>query len=679
HSLAGAASAVGLPSLEVAARGLEELFRDVRANERALDDAARQQMAHWLNSMADSMYESNAARVGPDQLQHHDQQEIRHGAAEGEHKSSPSTFFKSPPACESVRVSVDSLDRLVRSSGQMLSDNQRMSRLGHHIASLQLELNDLDRERDALRRGASSKLHKLSALPEYSRIVRYVEGADRQISNLAKRARQLGAEHRRVAWQLQARACQIQRDVYAARLVPAHSVFQGFRKMVRELAKSENKRIELQTFGLDVRADRMVLQELKDPVMHLLRNCVSHGVELPDERRAKGKPEAGHVTLSVEVAAGRLNIVIDDDGQGIDVARIREQAIRRGILAEATAAHSSIREILSVLFEPGFSTFNAATELAGRGMGLSIVRDAAVGLQGEVTLVPRPECGVRVHLSVPMFVSTHRVLVVTCSNQTIAIPSRGIERLLRLTRDKVETIEGQPVVTYQRRPVRLLRLGEILGQDEHASALDENGALSILLLKSGTRLLAVSVDTLVEERDALILNLDELVEADQWAGGILLDDGRAALVIQPTAIVDGAPLHPTDIGAKPISSTDAPAREKVLIVDDSFTTRTLEKSILEAQGYDVSVAVDGVEALIQLQKKKFALVISDIEMPRMDGFALLERMKSERPLADTPVILVTSRDRQEDLQRGLELGANAYIVKRKFDHQELLSTVRQLV
>lgn len=679
HTLAGAAAIVDLPSIETAARGLEELFRAARASDRPLDADAQQQIKQALDAMAEAMQEAwvddqhsstSASSIG---------NETSRSAAAIEPGTRETTATPASAACDSVRVSVDSLDRLVRSSNQMLADNQRLSRLTHQVASLQLEVNELDREREALRRSASAKLHKLSAMTEFGRIARYVEYVDRQVSNLAKRTRQLGVEHRRMAWQLRARSNQIQHDVYAARLVPAHSVFQGFRKMVRELAKSEGKQIEFQAAGMDVRADRMVLQDLKDPIMHLLRNCVSHGIERGEQRRDQGKPESGRVTLTLEVDGGRLTVVIEDDGRGFDLTRIQQCAIRAGLLTDAIAAQQTTSEILSALFEPGFSTQDAVTKLAGRGMGLSIVRDAVTRLQGEVRLSPRPESGARVCITVPMFVSTHRVLLVACGNQTIAIPTRGIERLLRIAREKMETMEGQPVVTYQRRPVRLVRLAEVLGQSEAAAGNDDGSTLLIVLLKAGSRLLAISVDALVEERDALIVNLDEFAESSRWAGGILLDDGRAALVVQPGAIIEDALHGNTAFAIEPAAPAKMIAPDKVMIVDDSFTTRTLEKSILEAQGYDVSVAVDGVEALSRMRQEKFALVITDIEMPRMDGFALLERMKADRQLANTPVILVTSRDRQEDQQRGLELGANAYIVKRKFDHQELLSTVRQLM
>jgi two-component system chemotaxis sensor kinase CheA len=675
HTLAGAAAVVDVRPIETVAECMEQLFRAVRANQQRLEAAERRQIENWLDNMAETM---RGLDRGPDRAEQNTAEKLVHATAV---IPLPVDVSNAPPATahETVRVSVESLDCLMRSSSAMLADNQHVARITRGLAALQLEVNDLEREREAIRRAALSSLHKLAATPEFGRVSRYLEFVDRQVSSLAKRTRRLSVEQRRVAWQLRTRSAQVQRDVHEARLVPAHSVFQGFRKMVRDLAKSEGKEIELETVGMDVRADRMVLQELKDPIMHVLRNCVSHGIERSHQRRGAGKPECGRVSLCLEVAAGRLNVVVEDDGRGIDVRQIQQQAIRRGILSESSAVHQSAEETLSLVFEPGFSTVDSVTELAGRGMGLSVVHDSVARLQGQVVLSPRHEGGVQVTLSVPVFVSTHRVLLVACGDQTIAIPTHGIECLLRIPRDKMETMEGQPVVTHERRPVRLVRLSDVLGQPESPTDADRDTRLSVVLLKTGTRFLAVSVDALVEERDALILNLDEFAETDRLAGGILLDDGKVALVVQPVVLMDTAQRSRTPHLPTPSTIVEQAGPAKVLIVDDSFTTRTLEKNILEAQGFEVGVAVDGVEALSLMRQQKFALVISDIEMPRMDGFALLEQMKADSRLARTPVILVTSRDRQEDQQHGLDLGADAYIVKRKFDHQELLSTIRQLL
>jgi two-component system chemotaxis sensor kinase CheA len=491
--------------------------------------------------------------------------------------------------------------------------------------------------------------------------------------------RQIMTDARRTGWRLRSRVAQLQQDVQKARLVPAHTVFQGFRKMMRDLSSAQGKQIEFQPFGMDVRADRMVLQELKDPIMHVLRNCVSHGIERPEQRRSTGKPETGYVSLRIDVAGGRLMVVVDDDGRGIDIGQLQRQAIRRGVLSEQSAATQSAKDALALVFQPGVSTAESVTELAGRGMGLSIVQDAVCRLQGHVALSPGPECGVRVTISVPLCLSTHRVLLVASADQTFAIPIHGIERLLRVPEEKMETMEGRPIVMYGQRPVPLVRLGDLLGCGHAAGRVEHGSALCVVVLKSGSRLLAVAVDALLEERDDLVLNTDEFAATSQISGGILLDEGKVTLVVQPAALFDIRHSDYTPAAQAPSAIERQSEPAKILIVDDSFTTRTLEKNILEAQGCAVSVAVDGVEALALMRQQKFAVVVTDIEMPRMDGFALLEYMKSDRRLATTPVILVTSRDRQEDQRRGLDLGAQAYIVKRKFDHQELLGVVKQFL
>jgi two-component system chemotaxis sensor kinase CheA len=682
HTLAGAAAIVDLPAIENSARKLENLFRSILRKENRCDAASRDHVTTALDEMAREM--RDCADADPTQ------------AASDTHRSIESPSLPEPTTAagemvtyeapstpgashETVRVAVESLDRLMRSSSELSIDNQHVARLTRQVSALHAGISDFERERETFRRAALPSIHKLTAMPEFARVSRYLEYVERQVSSLLRRTSALSGEHRRVAWQLRARSAQVQRDVHEARLVPAHNVFQGFRKMVRDLAKAEGKEIDFETVGLDVRADRMVLQELKDPIMHVLRNCVSHGIESPQQRTLVGKRECGRVRMSLEIANGRLSIVIEDDGRGIDIERMRRQIIDRGLSSEVAASQQSDDDLMRAVFEPGFSTADSVTTLAGRGMGLSIVHDSVDRLQGQVKLLPNGNAGLLVTISVPLFVSTHRMLLVACGEQLLAIPTQGVEQTLLVSADNIESVEGQPVITHERSPVRLVRLCDVLGLPALSNDSRQRETTPVVLLKSGARLLAVSVDSLVEVRDTLILNLDEFAATNTVAGGILLDDGQVALVIRPSELFDAATN--TSDGKAPAQSPPLPQAEsiRVLIVDDSFTTRTLEKSILETQGYTVSVAIDGVEALSQMRQQKFSLVISDVEMPRMDGFALLEQIKGDRRLANTPVILVTSRDRQEDQQHGLDLGADAYIVKRKFDHQELLNTIRQLL
>jgi two-component system chemotaxis sensor kinase CheA len=333
-----------------------------------------------------------------------------------------------------------------------------------------------------------------------------------------------------------------------------------------------------------------------------------------------------------------------------------------------------------LIFQPGFSTAKAITDLSGRGMGLSVVYEAVSRLQGEVRAVPKAGPGTRMVMSVPLSISTHRLLLVSGQGQTFAIPSSGIQRLIRIKLTDVETVEGKPLIVWEGQSVPLVSLAQLLGIGGESDFTVEGKLLSLMILKSGNRRLAVAVDAFVAEREAIIKNLDSPVSGISiLGGGIVLEDGSVAMVLNTGELIES--FKPIYAPPKAMSG-DAKAVEKtstVLVVDDSFTARTLQKSILEVHGFNVIVAIDGTEALSKLRSEEIDLVISDIQMPRMDGLALLQEMKKDERFGKLPVILVTSMNRTEDQERGLALGADAYLVKQRFDHQTLLETIRQLL
>jgi two-component system chemotaxis sensor kinase CheA len=450
--------------------------------------------------------------------------------------------------------------------------------------------------------------------------------------------------------------------------------------MVRDLARDEGKQVELEMIGLDVLADRMVLQILKDPLMHILRNAVTHGIERPEQRVAGGKGQAGRIALRLDALGNRLRILVEDDGGGIDTAEVVELAVRRGLITAAEAAERSADELVRLVFHPGFSTSKTVSELSGRGIGLSVAYEAVTRLQGEVHIRPGPGIGAAIEISVPLSISTHRLLLVACGTQEFAIPLHAVQRLLRIKATEIETVEGKPVVHLERDLAPLVSLARLLGTPDADSPL-ESDHLHIVVLHAGSRRLAVVVDACLGEHDCLIRELHGPAGAiSRFAGGILLEDGRVALVVHPAELI--ADFKPSQrIPAAAVSRQAERRRPIVLVVDDSFTTRTLEKTLLESHGYEVRIAVDGAEALAQLKADQHGidLVISDVQMPCLDGFGLLTEIKRDPRLSALPVILVTSLDRQEDQERGLSLGADAYIVKRKFDHEDLLNTIRQIL
>ena len=680
HSLKGAARAVDLRPVETLAHRLETLFSRVREGALALDgETARlaQRALDEIEDMAATLLEGRTPS-GPSGAQ--EALEGVLGAASEGASPLPSPPEASAPAgplpsAEAVRVRAEDLDRLLRSAGQLLVEGLRQDAVTQGLEGIARQVADLERGWQRMQRGSGAS----RLTPEFSRVAGYLHSVDRQVRALSGQVRAVRALQRRNAWSIRQVGRQLQEDVRQARTAPAGSVFEGFRKMVWDLARDEGKGVEFEVSGLDVEADRMVLQALKDPLMHLLRNAVIHGIERPQERERRGKPPAGRVTLRVESRGNRLGVGVEDDGGGIDLRRVAGVAAQQGLLSGAGAADASPQELARLIFRPGFSTSRRVTDLSGRGMGLSVVHEAVARLQGEVEVQRTGDRGTRMALSVPLSVVTHRLLMVACRGQTFGIPAHGIDRLHRVRRQEVETVEGRPVVTLRGETVPLMSLAGLLSIGE-GEVQAEGEVLPVAVLKSGERRAGVAVDAFLSVREGLIQDLKApAARKGCLSGCVLLEDGSVSLALNPAGLVEAF----RGSAGMPALKTEGPVPEgrpsTILVVDDSITTRTLEKSILETHGYRVLVAVDGVEALDRLRSEGVDLVVADLQMPRMDGFALLTEMKRDPRLARVPVIVVTSLERSEDRERGLALGADAYIVKRKFDQRELLEAVEQML
>ena len=589
--------------------------------------------------------------------------------APAEPSAAPAPSLPMAPT-ETVRLHAKSLDRIVNSAGQLLTESLRQSQVTQHLRHLSRHLSETAVERERVRKAGARVFRKLESSPELADAARYVNYLDHQIHLLSKQVGTVGRLQERNAWTLRSLAGALQRDVRQARMVPAENVFEGFRKMVRDLAKDEGKAIVLNVTGWQVEADRIVLQALKDPVMHMLRNAISHGIEAETDRKNKGKNPTGRIDLVFDARGNQLHVVVEDDGRGVDLGRVAEIAVRKGLAAESEIASRSPAELMRLVLLPGFSTTRFVTEMSGRGMGLSVVAEAVARLQGTVDVEAGGSGGTRVSLSVPLSVSSHRLLLVTCQSQTFAIPLHGIERLHRIALVDVRTVESRPVINLDGQVLPLVSLAHLVNVGAPDVKVTED-TLCVMVMRAGLRRLAVVVDAFLSERDAIIKDLPAPADANgKIAGGILLADGSVCLVLNPAEIIDG--FRQSTDALVFAAERKTPAEEKksleILVVDDSLTTRTLEKSILEAHGYQVAIAVDGLEALNYLRAQPVGLVISDIQMPRLDGCGLLEEMKRDPRLAGIPVVIVSSVENRD-----------AYIVKRKFEQQALLETIRQIL
>jgi two-component system chemotaxis sensor kinase CheA len=451
--------------------------------------------------------------------------------------------------------------------------------------------------------------------------------------------------------------------------------------MVREIARKAGRDVHVRSTSLDIQVDRQVLQALKDPVMHLLRNAVSHGAEPPHERIAKGKSERAEVTLELASRGGRLVISIRDDGRGPDLARIQPRA----------PGHPPpmMDQLLALVFTPGFSTAGEVDRLSGRGIGLSVVAEAVRKLQGSVLLRPRYPYGTEVLLNVPFTAARQSLLLLEAEGRRLGLPAHAVERLLRLRADSLESVEGRPAARIeiggQDVVVPVVALAALTGSP-NAPLPTEAGHVKAVLVRHGSQTCALAVNAFHDVRTMLVSDVQAIGLNDTVSGTVLMEDEMPALVLSPDRLIEHWIRNEGSLAAaSPGFARWAQEEERqartILVVDDSITTRTLEKSILEAQGYEVVLSVDGIDALHVLRSGEalIDLVIADVEMPRMDGFGLLQAIKNDPRLSALPVILMTSRADPEDVRRGLDLGASAYITKQKFDQRELLATIGQVL
>ena len=510
-----------------------------------------------------------------------------------------------------------------------------------------------------------------------------------RVGAFAREAGELSRRQAAATSAVEAAASRVRAAAERLALVPAETVLAPLARSLRETAREQGREVDIDLRGLDLPVERGTLQVLKDPLLHALRNALSHGWETLEVRRAAGKPEALVLGLELAVRGSRLQVIVHDDGPGPDLGRIAATARARGLLAPGAAADPET--LLRLVFEPGFSTAEAVDTLSGRGYGLSVAADAARQLLGSVRLEPREPAGTALVFSLPLSAARRSLLLVEAGGLTYGLPGGAVESLLRLKRAELPAAMGRTILRLgagdaaTSHPVS--ELAEILGT---APAPADPAMLTAVILRAGGGRLALAVDSLHDVRSLLVLPAPAFgADPGLIAGAAVLPGDVPVLILDPEGLATRAAAASIGTMAQAprsttLASSHAPraaARATILVVDDSITTRTLEKGILEAAGYRVVVCVDGQDALDRLRAEiePVDLVLADVEMPRLDGFGLLQALRADQRFARLPTILMTSRGDAADVARGLDLGADAYLTKQKFDQRQLLDTIGQLL
>jgi len=573
-----------------------------------------------------------------------------------------------------LRVRADNLDRLLSLSGESLVESRWLKPFAQSM------LRAKRVQRDSAR--ALDQLHAtLADLPLDPAALSTLE----ELRRLTAEAQQLLGERLAELESFDRRSTHLSQQLYDAalqcRMRPFGDGTGGLARMVRDVARSLGKKVRWQLIGGSTQVDRDILDLLEAPLGHMLRNALDHGIEAPAVRLARGKPEEGSLTLEARHSAGALQITVSDDGAGIDLDALRASIARKKLASEETAARLSEAELLDFLFLPGFSLRDQVTDVSGRGVGLDAVHDVVKRVRGTVRISQEPGVGTRVQMQLPLTLSVIRSLLVEVAGEPYAVPLAHVNRTLHASRADIELLEGHQHIAFGGQRIGVVTAHQIL---ETAPPVNASGTVCMVVIGDGPQTYGVVVDRFLGERMLVVQPLDaRLGKIRNITAGALMENGDPVLIADVDdwlrsveRLVTGGTLSHAQHGGV---ETARRATRRVLVVDDSLTVRELERKLLATRGYDVTIAVDGMDGWNAVRSERFDLVITDIDMPRMDGIELVTLIKRDPQLQALPVMIVSYKDREEDRRAGLDAGADYYLAKGSFHDEALLDAVRDLI
>jgi two-component system sensor histidine kinase and response regulator WspE len=465
----------------------------------------------------------------------------------------------------------------------------------------------------------------------------------------------------------------------SCRMRPFSDGVQRFPRMVRDLARSLDKEIRLEIIGAATQVDRDILDKLEAPLGHLLRNAIDHGIEAPEDRRVAGKSAEGQVSIEARHSAGALQIIVRDDGRGVDLERLRDRVVERKLTTSDTAADLSGTELLEFLLLPGFSLRDRVTDISGRGVGLDVVHAMVKQVHGAVRISTQPGAGMQIHLQLPLTLSVVRALLFESGGEPYALPLAIVEHSLKLPRQRIVMLEGREHFEFGGRTIGLFSAHEVLAGGEPRLSSEE---LSVIVIGQGGHTRGLVVERFLGERELFVQVLDpRLGKLKDVAAAAVMEDGTPVLILDVEDLLRSLDRAITSYRVSKLNAPTAVAheRKRVLIADDSLTVRELQRKLLEASGYQVDMAVDGMDAWNAIRGAKFDLLITDVDMPRLDGIELVKLVKNDPQLASLPVMIVSYKDHEDDRRRGLEAGADYYLTKGSFHDDTLVQAVADLI
>lgn len=710
HSLKGAARAVNVTVIETLCQSLEGVFSSLKRKDIALSPPLLDLLHNAVDALGELLpsagTEPAAAETSwvTELIQRLDgalkgeqvqapQEQPEHAGAEAVSRPAPyqSLTEEKPVLADTVRISTAKLDSLLLQTEELLSPklaagqravetreihaalaawNKRRAKIDPEVRAIQKRL-----EREGPRNG-SGKTN-----PQLRKLLEFLEWDNAFVKSLESKLALLKHSAERDHRSLGGMVDNLLDDMKKVLMLPFSSALEVFPKLVRDLSRDQGKEAELIVQGEEIEIDRRILEEMKDPFIHLIRNCVNHGIETPEERERKMKPRRGKLTFAIaQRDGGKIEILVADDGAGIDEARVREAARKLGLVSAEEAQGLDERQALSLVFHSGVSTSPIITDISGRGLGLAIVREKVEKLGGVISLESHADLGTSFRIVLPLTLATFRGIYVRVNEHLFVLPTTHVAQAVRVNKDEIKTVENRETIRLDGQPVSLVRMAEVLELPRTETKNGSNGSVQVVVLGSAEKPMAFLVSEILDEQEVLVKSLGkQLSRVRNIAGAAVLGTGKVVPILNVSDLLKSA----VKVSAVPPQAAVArepvkAERKSVLVVEDSITARMLLKNILESAGYRVGTAVDGIDALTLLKTEAFDLVVSDVEMPRMDGFDLTAKIRADKALAELPVVLVTALESREHRERGIDVGANAYIVKSSFDQSNLLEVLRRL-
>ncbi|RJX35800.1 MAG: hybrid sensor histidine kinase/response regulator [Desulfurivibrio sp.] len=657
---------------------------------QALNNAARQimdTMSALLHEQPDKQAPEAAAHADarPEQAAPPAPDQVPDHPTPDKAPQKPKPAVENPHLGSSVRISTDRLDKLLLKAEEMIAVKLSISQEVNELKKLCQSFESWHKKwlrKDSLLRRYRKELavEKEQGDTRSEEIQKFLDWNKEFITSMHKDIRVLTKTAELNQRFLDRKITYFLEDMKRVIMLPCTTLFAPFPRMVRELGRSQGKEIDLDLKGAEVEIDRRILEELKDPLVHLLRNCVDHGVEKPEERRMLNKPERGRIFLHIDqVEGGKVEITLGDDGNGIDPDMVRNSAVKRGLISVEDAARLTEKEAQGLIFHSGMSTASSLSQISGRGLGMAIFLERVEKLGGQLDFASIPKKGSSFTVYLPLSLATFRGTLVQVAGQPFLAPSSHLVAVLHVNVGSIRTVENKATITYDGEPLSLVALADTL-QLKKPGIRKESNKIQVMVLGTSKRRIGFEVDEVLAEQEVLFKELGkQLLRVKNIAGATILGTGRVVPILNVHDLLKSAVGTAGERFAGPRTKQEEQKPKSILVVEDSITSRTLLKSILEASGYVVTTAVDGLDGYTKLKTNDIDLVLSDVEMPRMNGFELTEKIRADETLANIPLILCTSLATDQDRERGIQVGANAYIVKSNFDQSNLLQVIEKLI